>query len=554
MLTMNKPAVLVIDDTPSNLHTLCAALANEFDVRVALSGPEGLALAVAAPPDIILLDVMMPQMDGYEVCQRLKALPSLVHVPVVFVTALDDLSAEVRGLHLGASDYLSKPVNVDIARLRIRNLVEREQLRKEVDAQRDALTQHRDHLEAMVEARTADLSTAREAAEAASRAKSIFLSNISHELRTPMNAIMGMTAVAQRRTDDPALRGCLSHVDRAARDLLALLNNILDIANIEADRLTLAWVDFTFDEVLDTLRAQVQHPAAQKQLALHFEVAPTLAALPLRGDPVRLGQILLNLTGNAIKFTGAGQVVVRAALCTQNSDEVNVRFEVQDTGPGMTAAERDRLFVLFEQLDGSTTRSHGGTGLGLALSQRLARMMDGQIGASSTPGVGSTFWLTVRLTRAAKHTPPAPPNDPVDLAQVRLQADFGGARILLAGDEPLSQELSRVLLEDVGLVVAVAETRSEALAMAGRAGYDLILMDLHGSRMDGVDTATAIRALPEHRQTPILALTADTDLSDAEARRAAGVSAQIHKPVYPEQLYDAVVKLLAQSRPSASAS
>lgn len=554
MLTMNKPAVLVIDDTPSNLHTLCAALANEFDVRVALSGPEGLALAEAAPPDIILLDVMMPQMDGYEVCQRLKALPSLVHVPVVFVTALDDLGAEVRGLHLGAADYLSKPVNVDIARLRIRNLVEREQLRKEVDAQREALMQHRDHLEAMVEARTADLSTAREAAEAASRAKSIFLSNMSHELRTPMNAIMGMTAVAQRRTDDPALRGCLSHVDRAARDLLALLNNILDIANIEADRLTLAWVDFTLGEVLDTLRTQVQHLAAQKQLALHFEVAPTLAALPLRGDPVRLGQILLNLAGNAIKFTGAGQVVVRAALCTQNSDEVNVRFEVQDTGPGMTAAERDRLFVLFEQLDGSTTRSHGGAGLGLALSQRLARMMDGQIGASSTPGVGSTFWLTVRLARAAKHTPPAPPNDPVDLAQVRLQADFGGARILLASDEPLSQELSRVLLEDVGLVVAVAETRSEALAMAGRAGYDLILVDLHRSRRDGVDTATAIRALPEHRQTPILALTADTDLSDAEARHAAGVSAQIHKPVYPEQLYDAVVKLLSQSRPSATAS
>jgi hypothetical protein len=297
----------------------------------------------------------------------------------------------------------------------------------------------------------------------------------------------------------------------------------------------------------------VQHLAAQKQLALHFEVAPTLAALPLRGDPVRLGQILLNLAGNAIKFTGAGQVVVRAALCTQNSDEVNVRFEVQDTGPGMTAAERDRLFVLFEQLDGSTTRSHGGTGLGLALSQRLARMMDGQIGASSTPGVGSTFWLTVRLTRATKHTLPVSSNDPVDLAQVRLQADFGGARILLASDEPLSQELSRVLLEDVGLVVAVAETRSEALAMAGRAGYDLILVDLHRSRREGVDTATAIRALPEHRQTPILALTADTDLSDAEARRAAGVSAQIHKPVHPEQLYDAVVKLLAQSRPPAPA-
>ena len=211
-----KPKILAIDDTPANLLALGAALGAEFDVQIATSGAAGLALAAQMAPDLILLDVMMPQMDGYETCRRLKAAPRLSAIPVMFVTALAESGAESAGLALGAADYITKPINVEIARQRIRNLLEREQLRKEIEV-------HRDHLEELVQARTVALSIARQAAQDASRAKTIFLNNISHELRTPMTAIMGMTELALRRAADPKQADQLGTVKRAAGQLLVLV-------------------------------------------------------------------------------------------------------------------------------------------------------------------------------------------------------------------------------------------------------------------------------------------------------------------------------------------
>ncbi len=262
------------------------------------------------------------------------------------------------------------------------------------------LEKYQHHLELLVAERTAALSVAKEAAESASRAKSVFLANMSHELRTPMNAIMGMTAIALRKSDDPRLRDSLTKIDEASKHLLALISDILDISKIESDRLSLDSTYFTLtalrENVLDLLGAQ----AAEKGLALDFELAPELATRTLVGDPLRLGQIVLNLAANAIKFTERGTVDIRVRVVEERDNGLVLRWEVEDTGIGISAPDQQRIFYAFEQADGTLTRRFGGTGLGLAISSRLARMMGGEMGVDSEPGRGSTFWFTVRLGKA----------------------------------------------------------------------------------------------------------------------------------------------------------
>ncbi|MCX7143917.1 MAG: ATP-binding protein [Proteobacteria bacterium] len=396
--TEAKPNILAIDDTPENLLTLRAALGAEFRLQFATSGATGLALAEAAPPDLVLLDVMMPEMDGYEVCRRLKADPRLRTIPVIFVTGLIDSDAESAGLALGAAGYITKPINVEIARQRIRNLLERELLRTEVE-------DHRDHLDQMVQARTVALSIAREAAEAANRAKTAFLRNVSHELRTPMTAIMGMTELALRRATDPKLSAQLGTVKQSSAQLLALINDVIDITELEANQLGLERSRFKLASVLDALTGLFSQEAGKKGLALNIETGPALAELSLLGDPLRLGQILQNLTANAIKFTSQGSVSLAASLSEEGRDDVLVRFEVRDTGIGIDPKDQKRIFNLFEQADDSPTRRYSGTGLGLALSKRLIEFMGGEIDLQSQPGSGSVFRFTVRLGKAGDDLP-----------------------------------------------------------------------------------------------------------------------------------------------------
>jgi signal transduction histidine kinase len=245
---------------------------------------------------------------------------------------------------------------------------------------------------------------AKEAAESASRAKSVFLANMSHELRTPMNAIMGMTTIALRKSDDPRLRDSLLKIDEASKHLLALINDILDISKIESDRLTLDSGYFTLAALRENVLELLAPQAAEKGLALGFELAPELAARTFVGDPLRLGQIVLNLAGNAIKFTERGTVDIRVGVAEELDNALVLRWEIEDTGIGISAPDRKRIFSPFEQADGSLTRRFGGTGLGLAISRRLARMMGGEMDVDSEPGRGSTFWFTVRLGRGRDAT------------------------------------------------------------------------------------------------------------------------------------------------------
>jgi PAS domain S-box-containing protein len=414
-----------------------------------------------------------------------------------------------------------------------------EDLRREAELER-----HRHHLEELVEERTLALSIAKEAAVAASRAKSTFLANMSHELRTPMNAIMGMTELALMRAESPQLRGQLSKVMQASRHLLGVINDILDISKIEAERLSLERIGFRLGSVLENLSSLMSGKAAEKGLTLVVEAAAELARTPLQGDPLRLGQILLNLVGNAVKFTARGVILVRVLSIQESSRDLLARFEVRDSGIGISTEDQKQLFTAFEQADGSTTRKYGGTGLGLAISKRLAHMMGGEIGIDSQPGVGSTFWCTARLEKIDQLQDEAKAEQSMPTAKEQVRRLFSGYRILLAEDEPINQEVSMELLQDAWLKVELADDGVAAVELARRNDYALILLDIQMPKMNGLEAARAIRAIPGRETIPILAMTANAFEDDRKNCLDAGMNDHLSKPVVPAHLYQTLLRWL----------
>ena len=391
-----------------------------------------------------------------------------------------------------------------------------------------------------------ELADARNAAEAASRAKSTFLANMSHELRTPMNAIIGMTGLALRHTNDPKLHDQLSKVTQASQHLLHVINDILDISKIEAERLSLEQTNFKLGVVLENLMSLISQRISEKGLKLRVHIAPEIATQPFQGDPLRLGQILLNLVGNAIKFTEQGEICVRAQLVEENLNDVLLRFEVTDSGIGISDENRKRLFTAFEQADGSITRKYGGTGLGLAISKRLVGMMGGENGVNSKTGAGSTFWFTTRFGKSSANIL-ADEMSAAGAAEAELKRRFSGTRILLAEDEPINQEVSRCILEEIGLVIDLAEDGAIAVKMAKTHAYPLILMDMQMPNLNGVDATRAIRTLPGYATTPILAMTANAFDEDKQLCLEAGMNDHIAKPIDQQRLFETLLAWLPKN-------
>ena len=412
------------------------------------------------------------------------------------------------------------------------------------------LRQHRHQLEELVAQRTAQLADAQARSEAASQAKSAFLANMSHEIRTPMNAILGLTHLLQRGGATPQQAARLDRIETAGRHLLSILNDVLDLSKIEAGKLELQPADFHLSVVLDHVHSLIGDAARAK--GLQVQVDPDAVPTWLRGDATRLRQALLNFAGNAVKFTARGSIWLRAKLLHDDGDSLFVRFEVQDTGIGLSAEQQARLFQAFEQADASTTRQYGGTGLGLAITRRLALLMGGDVGVHSEPGQGSTFWFTARLQRGHGVLPAAPRARAAD-AEAELRRRHAGARVLLAEDNDINREVALELLHAVGLHVDIAATGRQAVQRAAADSYDLIVLDMHMPELDGLQAARQIRQLPGRRHTPMLAMTANAFIEDRLACLAAGMDDHISKPVEPRVLYAALLAALGGAATGAPA-
>lgn len=509
-------SILVVDDMATNRMLVRTVLNNyEYKTLEAKDGEEALQLLNDHIVDVVLLDVNMPGMNGFEVCKRIRQIEKMKLLPVIMLTSEEDTDSVVHGINSGATDYLTKPFQPNELMARLAAAAERSRL-------------------------SAELVVARRAAEFANQSKSSFLATMSHEIRTPMNVIIGLSHLCLQTKLDKTQSNYLEKINHAAKSLLDIINDVLDFSRIEAGKLEFSAENFDLRLCLARVDSLVGYLARDKGLI--FEIAiPDGIPYFLRGDAVRLGQVLINLASNAVKFTEKGSVTITIIVNSIKPDSVELQFSVRDTGIGLNLKQIDRLFESYNQADNSTYRKYGGSGLGLVISQQLVKLMQGRIWVESELGYGSTFHFTACLGRGdeIEENVMQQANE-LEAAQLRIK----DAHILIVEDNPFNQLVIQDLLGLVGAVTVIVSNGQEALGRLATEKFDLVLMDTQMPVMDGFEAARRIRETAELAGQRIIAMTGNVTTEDRNQCLAVGMDDFIPKPIDPNQMYLILAKWL----------
>lgn len=511
----DKYKVLVVDDSQLGIDLIFELSEDSgYEIHSAVNARMALDRLKNERFDLVLLDVMMPVMNGYEVCREIKNTPGISDIPVIFITAKNDFESVARGFEAGAVDYVTKPFNARELVMRVKT--------------------HLDLIRSKQE-----LEIAKELAEESSRAKGQFLANMSHEIRTPLYGVTGMIDLLRSTGLSSLQSEYLELMQSSANTLLTLINDILDFSRIEAGEPNLQHDLFDLRENVYNTVSLLKLRAGEKRLHLEFDIDEKIPP-ELIGDPVRINQVISNLTSNAIKFTNRGKITVNVTLQENSTESVLARFEISDTGIGISDEDMGKLFRDFSQVDGSTTREHGGAGLGLVISKKLVELMGGKIGVTSNPGKGSVFWFTCRLNKTLSEMAANR-----DADALHRRESNGELKVLLVEDSPVNAKVARIFLQRMGHEVDMAENGIVAVDKFFRNIYDLILMDINMPEMDGYEATRIIRQMERENGgngIKIVAMTANAMAGDREKCLKCGMDDYISKPFKPADLEKVIAK------------
>jgi signal transduction histidine kinase len=563
-VTPARARILIVDDHEENLLALEAVLTDpNYDLVRANSGREALRAALNGDFAVILLDVAMPDMDGYETAALLRDRERSRDTPIIFLTANYRSEGHVfRGYSVGAVDYLFKPFSPDILKSKVSVFVELFQKREALKVQTAALQRAHDDLEERVRQRTAELAAAtalerelRTQAEQVNRLKDEFLATLSHELRTPLNAILGWTHLLGMPTDDPEMaKRAITVIKNNAVAQSQIIEDILDVSRIIGGKLQLRLAPCALHEVVAASIDAVVPAAAAKEITITRDIA---ASEPVVVDCDRMQQVCWNLLSNAVKFTPKGGEV---KVSLQHTDDEFV-LTVQDSGIGIPKEFLPFIFDRFSQADGSATRRHGGLGLGMAIVRHLIELHGGTVRAESEgPDQGSTFTATLprRVARpnehfdardgAARADRPVPPQSPASLPSLE------GHHVLLVDDEPDGREFLALLLRQAGAKVSTSASGEDGFQQLEQGGVTVLVSDLRMPGMDGLDLVRKVRTLKDGWQLPAIAVSSNVRADEAAAALSAGYDLHVGKPIDVAQLVTAIDALAGIKAAEASTS